>query len=72
MSVNQDNIIVRVNSAWDRFACDNDGAHLANDAVLDLNLLDSIAGKTSKNSMEGLVNLDQTVHVQHARRRFQA
>ncbi|MGZ8257370.1 MAG: hypothetical protein ACXW1C_05225 [Gallionella sp.] len=49
LSVDQDNVIVRVNAAWDSFACDNDGAQLANDAVLGLNLLDSISGKVSKN-----------------------
>lgn len=57
MSVNQDNIIVCVNSAWDRFACDNDGAHLANNSVLGLNFLDSIAGKTSKNFTLALLEL---------------
>lgn len=49
LSVDQDNVIVRVNAAWDSFAHDNDGAALANDAVLGLNLLDSISGRVSKN-----------------------
>jgi len=49
LSVDQDNVIVRVNPAWDSFAHANDGAALANDAVLGLNLLDSISGKVSKN-----------------------
>ncbi|MDH2919122.1 MAG: hypothetical protein PXX73_08010 [Sideroxydans sp.] len=48
LSVNQDNVIVRVNAAWDSFAHHNDGAALTNDAVLGLNLLDSISGKVSK------------------------
>lgn len=57
LSVDQDNVIVRVNSAWDRFARDNDGAHLANDAVLGLNLLAAISGKTSQNFTLALLEL---------------
>lgn len=57
LSVDQNNVIVRVNSAWDCFACENDGAHLANDAVLGLSLLDFIAGKTSKNFTLTLLEL---------------
>lgn len=57
LSVDQDNLIVRVNRAWNRFACDNDGAHLANDAVLGLNLLDFISGKASKNFTLALLEL---------------
>ncbi len=57
LSVDQDNLIVRVNSAWDCFARDNDGAHLANDAVLGFNLLDSITGKTSQNFTLALLEL---------------
>jgi hypothetical protein len=49
LSVDQNNTIVRVNTAWDDFAASNDGAHLANDAVLGCNLLDAISGKISKN-----------------------
>ncbi len=49
LSVDQDNLIVRVNAAWDTFARANDGVDLANDAVLGLNLLDSISGRVSKN-----------------------
>ncbi len=49
LSVDQHNVIVRVNAAWDSFAHANDGAALANDAVLGLNLLDSISGRVSKN-----------------------
>ena len=57
LSVDQDNVIVRVNSAWDRFARDNDGAHLANNAVLGWNLLASISGKASKNFTLALLEL---------------
>ena len=49
LSVDQHNVIVRVNAAWDVFAQDNDAVQLANDAVLGLNLLDSISGKVSRN-----------------------
>lgn len=48
LSVDQDNVIVRVNEAWDTFAMDNDGAYLAGGSVLGTNLLDSISGKVSK------------------------
>ncbi|MGB8517793.1 MAG: hypothetical protein WCD45_07885 [Gallionella sp.] len=57
LSVDQNNFIVRVNDAWDRFACENNGAHLANNAMLGSNLLDSIAGKTSKNFTLALLEL---------------
>ena len=49
LSVDQHNVIVRVNAAWDSFAHANDGAALANNAVLGLSLLDSVSGKVSKN-----------------------
>ncbi|MBW8078844.1 MAG: hypothetical protein GJU76_12400 [Gallionella sp.] len=57
LSVDQDDLIVRVNAAWDHFALDNDGAHLANNAVLGWNLLDSVSGKTSKSFMLALLEL---------------
>lgn len=57
LSVDQDNIIVRVNSAWDCFARDNDGGHLANNAVLGWDLLASISGKASKNFTLALLEL---------------
>lgn len=57
LSVDLDNVIVRVNAAWDTFAHANDGAALANDAVLGLNLLDSISGKVSKNFTLTLLEL---------------
>ncbi len=49
LSVDRDNVIVRVNTAWDAFAQANDGAHLAQGAVLGSNLLDAISGRVSKN-----------------------
>ncbi|MFM2408211.1 MAG: hypothetical protein RL358_953 [Pseudomonadota bacterium] len=57
LSVDQHNVIVRVNAAWDSFAHDNDGEALANDAVLGLNLLDSISGKVSKNFTLAMLEL---------------
>ena len=49
LSVDRDNVIVRVNTAWDEFAQDNDGAHLRQGSVLGFNLLDAISGRVSKN-----------------------
>lgn len=49
LSVDRDNVIVRVNAAWDEFAQDNDGAHLLQHSVLGSNLLDAISGRVSKN-----------------------
>lgn len=49
LSVDSDNVIMRVNAAWDEFAQDNDGAHLLHGSVLGLNLLDAISGRVSKN-----------------------
>ena len=56
-SVDQDDLIVRVNAAWDHFALANDGVHLANNAALGLNLLDSVSGKASKSFMLALLEL---------------
>ena len=60
LSVDQDNRIVRVNAAWDEFALDNDGAALANEAVLGVNLLDSISGRVSKNFTWTILELART------------
>ena len=49
LSVDRANVIVRVNTAWDEFAQDNDGAHLRQGSVLGFNLLDAISGRVSKN-----------------------
>ena len=49
LSVDQNNFIVSVNAAWDDFARDNNGAHLAEEAVLGANLLDAVSGRVSKN-----------------------
>lgn len=57
LSVDQDNVIVRVNSAWDAFAQDNDGVHLAQGAVLGSQLLDAISGRVSKNFTSTVLEL---------------
>ena len=57
LSVDQHNVIVSVNAAWDDFAHDNEGAHLAQGSVLGSNLLDAISGRVSKNFTLTLLEL---------------
>jgi hypothetical protein len=60
LSVDQNNIIVRVNNAWDDFATQNNGAHLANESVLGLNLIEAITGKVTRNFNLALLELART------------